>query len=529
MQHIIPDKPGDGGGGGRCICGGGGGCGCGDGGGGLHPSNPEVGKNTTIAIEYNIKRVSKRTERYIDEIQSESLSKSKSLPKKILKIVPAKDEDDEKKDEVCDIDDKTCKPSESCHSTNYLELVLAIKVCFSPLSFDECKQIIDDINKNAQGADQKKKYTYRNTICFSNAKRAVSHCTHFYANAEDSELTEFLSWFDKEVYLPKPSDVKTVYLGYIPEEALIGDPENEKHQKQSDVYVLSQNGDLSGISCKASKTCPLTNWWIDSYLWHCGLTHEYNVFKSCIAVRKSGIDDDLWKSNAPNNGPCEIKKKIVTNARYKDCMREQWRVEDEPDRTVGSEPVFQRGTPMHCIQTIFKIENARKTLMMNAISDIFGQTLSYDFFLLAAGKKPLFLKMNGYAPDMESIKVKFDGIDSWSGESAKFIFNVSVDCKDNFSSAISTFVFKVEIRRSGSADDYRMHFILKDIKNDTASARTEKRFIYAHDGRVNGHAGRGSKRAGRGSKRAGRGGRFGGGSRKPKRKSLQKRKTQRRK
>ena len=460
------------------------------------------------AIDIEIKpRVRNPVPRLIDKM----LDEIAKPPKKRLRLVPIKE-----KEEVCYIDEKTSKLSESCHSTNYLELVSAIIVCFSPSSFVECKKIIDDIHEKARGVDPKKKYTYGNKICFSNAKRAVSHCTHFYTNATEPEFTQFLSWFNKEVYLPKPNDVKTVYLGYIPEEALKEDPDNEKHQKQSDVYILTTHDEISGISCKVSDTCPLTNWWIDNYLWHCKLKDWRTFFNSCITARKLQINNNLWKSNATNNRPCLIKKKIVTNARYKDCMREQWRVEDVPDRTEGQEPVFKIGTPMHCIQTIFKDENACKTIMTHAISDIFGQTLPYDFFLLAAGSEPLFLKMNGYSPNMESIKVQFDGADSWSGESAKFIFNVYVDCIENSSNKLSIFEFKVEIRRSGGADDYRMHFIINYIHNHN-NHTAKKTAIKSHKERkivVRKVKGPSKKK---------------GGSRKLKRKSLRRRKTQRRK
>jgi hypothetical protein len=135
------------------------------------------------------------------------------------------------------------------------------------------------------------------------------------------------------------------------------------------------------------------------------------------------------------------------------------------------------------------------------------------FFLLAAGSEPLFLKMNGYSPNMESIMVQFDGEDSWSGESAKFIFNVYVDCIENSSNKSYTFEFKVEIRRSGGADDYRMHFIINYIHNNTA----KKTAIKSHKERkivVRKVKGPSKKK---------------GGSRKLKRKSLRRRKTQRRK
>ena len=149
--------------------------------------------------------------------------------------------------------------------------------------------------------------------------------------------------------------------------------------------------------------------------------------------------------------------------------------------------------------------------MRNAISDIFGQTLPYDFYLLAAGVHPLFLKMNEHAPDMDTIRVEFNGEDSTSGKSAKFIFNVSVNCKNSYlSEQQSRFYFKVEIRRSGGIDDYRMHFILKEIIPLESD-----------------------KSGGGNSSSAGGGGGFGGGgrggSRRHKRKSLRRRKTRRRK
>jgi hypothetical protein len=301
--------------------------------------------------------------------------------------------------------------------------------------------------------------------------------------------------------------VRSAYVGYIPREALMDDPDNEKHQKSSDVYVLKMNKELFAISCKNTYGCPLTNWWVDSYLHHCGLGIKYQYFKGCVAARE--IDMELWNDNEKKY---ELDGKP---ARYKDVMRRKWKLEDVPNRYVGAEPAFKEHTPMHCIQTIFKDKESCLIILHNAMSDIFGQTLPYDFYLLAAGENSIYLQMNGYAPDMDSIRVTFNGPDSTSGVSAKFIFNASVDCRDIYDQ-IFRFIFKVEIRRSGGVKDYRIHFFLKSNEQLSGGEKT--------GGGSNVETG-----GGFGSSSAGGGGsalfRKDGGSRK--RKSLRRRKTRR--
>lgn len=479
----------------------------------------DVVKGEVVTIYHKPIRLKKEIERLIDSYDTSSRRNTKSnkstRPKtksntshtfKVAKrhkltLVPIEDED-----EKCDDNVESCELTGSCRSANYLELVSAINVCFKPKTYKDYLRIIEAIKQDAEPHLSKKtKYVYRNKICFSNAKRAYNHCRHFLEKTTEKELNDFLLWVDTNVSLPRPLFVNSVYVGYIPSEALIEDPDNEKHQTSSDVYVLLENKQLIGISCKAYYNCSLTNWWIDSYLIHCRLRDAYDFFKACVATRKQETQQDKWDDDEKIH-QCEIKGKLVM-ARYKDCMREKWRLEDLPIRTE-SEPIFIEGTPMSCIQKIFKNEESCLIIMRNAISDIFGQTLPYDFYLLAAGVEPLFLKMNEHAPDMDSIHVEFDGEDSTSGNSAKFIFNVSVNCKNSYlSEQQSRFYFKVEIRRSGGIDDYRIHFILKNI-------------IPLESDKSGG---------GNSSSASGGGGGVFGGSRRHKRKTLKKRKTRRRK
>ena len=78
---------------------------------------------------------------------------------KKLTLVPGEDEDaDEDADEECN--DKSCAPSGSCSSTNYLELVLAIQTCFGPETYAECAQFVGEIQESAAKINPNTKYIY---------------------------------------------------------------------------------------------------------------------------------------------------------------------------------------------------------------------------------------------------------------------------------------------------------------------------------------------------------------------------------
>jgi hypothetical protein len=410
-----------------------------------------------------------------------------------IKLVP------ECKNNECD-----AQSSSKCRSTNYLEPLVAISCCYDIFGFDECAEIFKSINDAATAkTDKTVKFDYEHsdypgvTISFSNATRAMNHYKNFLSSRiNKSDNTNFLKEFEKSLktkYKKVPT-IKTCYIGYIPKIMLIDDADNSKHQVFSDVFFLMNDKDFFGVSCKAEIKCPLSNWWVDSYLWHCNLKTEYRGFVEKIKEREQQYDEERYK----------------IDEKYKATMRSQWNDEDRhvnsskslrttakarsksnaPSRSNSSanstakassksktsssgsdssrtsvsirEPIFKHGTVMDYIQQMFK----RRGILIarELVSDVFAQTMHYDVFLAVAGKTPKCLVLTDYYPDtdansIDGVELDFSIRKATAGKHSKFIFGINV----SFINKREIFKFHVEIRRSGSYNDYRIHIILDKI------------------------------------------------------------------
>jgi hypothetical protein len=164
----------------------------------------------------------------------------------------------------------------------------------------------------------------------------------------------------------------------------------------------------------------------------------------------------------------EIDKTIDFNGKsHKDILREQWNTEDKQIGQNDREPVFSENTPMWHIQRVMKTYG--NVIILNAMSDIFTQTVYYPVYLFAGGNDPLFLNLSNHSPDSDNITINFKHPSATSGKNAKFIFGVTCDFDD------ITFNFKVEIRRSGEIHNYRIHFILENIVEKLRRGGSRKR------------------------------------------------------
>lgn len=105
-------------------------------------------------------------------------------------------------------------------------------------------------------------------------------------------------------------------------------------------------------------------------------------------------------------------------------------------------------------------KNSGTIIKEQLLSDIFAQTSPIDVFLAVSGRTPKCFVLNDYALDMVASNFDFEIPKATSGNSAKFIFGVNI----KFLNKTDTFKGRVEIRRSGGVDDYRIHFILEDTE-----------------------------------------------------------------
>jgi hypothetical protein len=351
--------------------------------------------------------------------------------------------------------------SVKCHSTNYLELLTAFYFCFKIKTYDEMLSAFDSVLEDAQkNLETKGKYKYGNEIIFSNAKRAINHCENFKKNVETNAL--FQRQVDNTLLVLHENilkefgeipDVINAYIGYIPLETQKSDAEPEKFQNPTDVCLILRSREILNISCKATTDCPLTNWWWVNYLHHCGFRDESNFFQTLMDARIASV---------------EIDKTIDFNGKsHKDILREQWNTEDKQIGQNDREPVFSENTPMWHIQRVMKTYG--NVIILNAMSDIFTQTVYYPVYLFAGGNDPLFLNLSNHSPDSDNITINFKHPSATSGKNAKFIFGVTCDFDD------ITFNFKVEIRRSGEIHNYRIHFILENIVEKLRRGGSRKR------------------------------------------------------
>jgi hypothetical protein len=402
----------------------------------------------------------------------------------------------------CNNDECDVKSGGKCRSTNYLEPLVAISCCYKKFDFDDCAEIFESINDAATAkTDKTVKFDYihpgkTGIISFSNATRAMSH----YKNFESSHINKtdgnkFLKEFEKSLVMKygKIPTIAKCYIGYIPKDLLLNDAHNEKHQVFSDVFFSLENEEFFGVSCKAEMKCPLSNWWVDSYLWHCKLNTERDGFLRKIKERKQQYDDERIDKN------------------YKAKLRLQWNNEDKPinsskssrttarvrsnssnnstakasssskSRSSGSgsdssrtsvstrEPIFRHGSIMDYIQTIFKEKQTE--IAGHLVSDVFAQTMHYDVFLAVAGKTPKCLVLTDYMPLIRNVEIDFSISKATSGKHSKFIFGMNV----SFPRMNEIFKFHVEIRRSGSYNDYRIHIILdKIVSKDLLINKTKR-------------------------------------------------------
>jgi hypothetical protein len=433
-----------------------------------------------------------------DDATPSSASMLEDSQNQKIKLVP------ECNNDKCDIQSHS-----KCRSTNYLEPFVAISCCYKTFDFDTCAEIFKRINDAATAEPIKTvKFDYIHPlygiISFSNATRAMSHYKNFessHINKTDSN--KFLKEFEKSLVIKyeKIPKIKTCYIGYIPKDLLLNDAHNEKHQVFSDVFFLLDNKEFFGVSCKAEMKCPLSNWWVDSYLWHCKLNTEYNGFLQKIKERKQQHDEERYK----------------IDEKYKATMRSQWNDEDRQvnsskssritakalskassnstakarsnssskssakSRSSGSgsdssrtsvstrEPIFRHGSIMDYIQTIFKEKQTE--IAGHLVSDVFAQTMHYDVFLAVAGKTPKCLVLTDYMPLIRNVEMDFSIGKATSGKHSKFIFGMNV----SFPRMNEIFKFHVEIRRSGSYNDYRIHIILdKIVSKDLLNNKTKR-------------------------------------------------------
>jgi len=342
----------------------------------------------------------------------------------------------------------------NCRSTNYLEPIVAISCSYQLFNVEQCIDKFREIYKDAKiKINKKSKYEYENagvTICFSNAQRAINHYKNLLVNIKKKtkdELDIFLKKFKKVLknkYTGLPT-IKSCYIGYVPTELLVNDPNNQKHQLFSDVYFLTIDNMCFGVSCKAQSNCPLTNWWFNNYLLNSG------ILNSGMKI----VQEDFEKL---------IEKRISDDGeKDKKTMREKWNREDKKIRINNREPVFAEGSIMKFIQGVFKNEDYGKTLAQNIVSDIFAQTSSIDMFLAVAGTHSGCLVLTDYAPNINNIELDFKINKATSGDPSKFIFGMKIE----FRNSSDEFYTRVEIRRSGRPDDYRIHVVLEDIKTQS--------------------------------------------------------------
>jgi hypothetical protein len=133
------------------------------------------------------------------------------------------------------------------------------------------------------------------------------------------------------------------------------------------------------------------------------------------------------------------------------------------------EPIFRHGSIMDYIQTIFKEKQTE--IAGHLVSDVFAQTMHYDVFLAVAGKNPKCLVLTDYMPLIRNVEMDFSIGKATSGKHSKFIFGMNV----SFPRMNEIFKFHVEIRRSGSYNDYRIHIILdKIVSKDLLINKTKR-------------------------------------------------------
>lgn len=411
----------------------------------------------------------------------------------------------------CNNDECDVKSGGKCRSTSYLEPIVAISCCYKKFDFDDCAKIFESINDAATAkTDKTVKFDYihpgkTGIISFSNATRAMSHYKNFLSSrVNPSDGNKFLKEFEKSLGMKygKIPTIAKCYIGYIPKDLLLNDAHNEKHQVFSDVFFSLDNTEFFGVSCKAEMKCPLSNWWVDSYLWHCKLNTEYNRFLQKITKRKEQYDEEKYKidkeykaelrlqwnnedkpinsskssanstAKARSNSTAKSSSKSSSNSSSKSTAksRSSGSGSDSSRTSVSTrEPIFRHGSIMDYIQTIFKEKQTE--IAGHLVSDVFAQTMHYDVFLAVAGKTPKCLVLTDYMPLIRNVEMDFSISKATTGKHSKFIFGMNV----SFPRMNEIFKFHVEIRRSGRYDDYRIHIILdKIVSKDLLINKTKR-------------------------------------------------------